>query len=138
MTIPLDPRRGAGRVLGGSQYADRDGLQYRVVAIGLRILSAADTPQIGRDQPQRVTLTTARRPEDAGLAGRAVYRVEVFDQRLPFTQSLLASFQLDHADIDRARALLDTLAAGIAGGAVDVETADLAGIAAMLDPHPPT
>jgi len=110
--------------LGASAFADRLGPQYRVVVVGHVLLAAADQPQLGADQYQRVTLTTTLREADRDAAGALRYRVEVFDQRLPFTWQVLASFRLPHADPERARRLLDALAAAIAAGALDPNTAD--------------
>lgn len=124
MSMPIGFGR-PGAIIGATRYRDAAGPQYRVVVTTPRVLTATDLPQLGRDQPQRVTLTTALREEDLDAAGTVRYRVEVFDQRLPFTRAVLASFRLGHADLERASALLDGLAAAIAAGALDPETAPL-------------
>lgn len=122
--IRFNPARGRpGAILGASTFADAAGPQYRVVVSTARVLSAEALPQLGEDQPQRVTLTTTLREADRDAEGRPRYRIDVFDQRLPFTWDLIASFRLGHADHDRARLLLDALAAALAAGALDADTA---------------
>ncbi len=136
MSLPLGFNRGrprAGTHLGSVVYADRLGPQYRVVVTGRAILSAAETPQLGADQPQRVTLTTVLRESDCDAAGHPRYRVDLFDQRLPFTGKLLGSFRLPDANFERARSVLDALAAAIVAGALDPNTADFA----ALERNPP-
>ena len=132
MTQPLDfgrsarPPAGTGRagvVLGRTEYTDRLGSQYRVVVTSHHVLAAAELPQLGRDQLQRVTVTTALRDEDRDESGGLRYRIELFDQRLPFTWQMLASFRLRDADFERARDLVEALAAAVAADALDPNAA---------------
>lgn len=134
MTTPINfggqPRAGAW--LGRSEFADRLGPQYRVVVVGHRLLRAADLPQLGRDQLQRITVTTALRDDERDEAGAPAYRIEIFDQRLPFTRELLASFRLPSGDFARARQVVEALAAAIAANALDPSTADFEALARAL------